>query len=93
MNDLKTKKNLIEKDLYCIWIFIRNYNNPKKPIKCDFFVFEGFEIAKIDNINLDCYQITDNQKISLKIDDEGNIKTKGVWKQLNHFKDFSILES
>ena len=81
------------KDLYCIWIFIRNHNNPKKPIKCDFFVFEGFEIAKIDNINLDCYQITDNQKISLKIDDEGNVKTKGVWKKLNHFKDFSLLES
>ena len=64
------------KDLYCVWISIKNHDISKKPIKCNFFIFKGIDIPKFENINLPAYQITDNHKIDLKIDDNGQIITK-----------------
>ncbi|MCZ0931813.1 MAG: hypothetical protein OXJ52_01500 [Oligoflexia bacterium] len=80
------------KNIFCVWIFIKNADNKTKPIKCNFFIFEGELIKEIDNINLDSYQITDNQKIGLKINGKGNITGKGNWTRLNDFKSFKILE-
>ena len=85
---------LIE-DLYCVWIFLRDIGIEEinKPIRCDFFIFKGLEIADIEkDIGIDSYQKTDNQKIDLKIDDKGNIKGKGAWTYLNNKKSFEILE-
>ena len=46
----------------------------------------------MDEITLDSYQITDNQKIGLKIK-SGSIKGTGRWSDLNNYKDFSILKN
>ncbi|MCY4320882.1 MAG: hypothetical protein OXC37_00535, partial [Bdellovibrionaceae bacterium] len=40
------------KDIFCVWIFIKNAKIQTKPIKCNFFIFKGEPIKKFDNINL-----------------------------------------
>ena len=82
------------KDLFCVWISIKNHDKPDKKMECDFFIFKGLDIPNFDNINLDSYQKTDNQKITLTID-KGKITTQtkvSKWSELNNFQSFDILK-
>ena len=81
-------------DLFCVWIAMKNFKELNN-IKCDFFIFKGLDIPQLGNIELDSYQITDNQKIDLKIDETGKITTNSIknrWNKLNEYRDFNILE-
>ena len=53
-----------------------------------FFVFHHSEIARFDNLNLDSYQTTDNQKITLTIDREGNVLNQGRVHDFSCFQEF-----
>lgn len=52
-------------DIFYVWIAVFNVGADEK--KCYYYIFNTKGVSKFDNINLDTYQVTDNQKTTLKI--------------------------
>lgn len=63
------------KEIFYIWIAV--FDKPRFEKRCHFYIFNTKDVSKFDNINLDTYQITDNQKTTLKIDENGVVLNKG----------------
>lgn len=61
-------------DVFYVWIAVFNDKIDKR---CHFYIFNTKDVSKFDNINLDAYQITDNQKTTLMIDPSGEVKSSG----------------
>ncbi|MDR2526784.1 MAG: hypothetical protein LBC92_02845 [Rickettsiales bacterium] len=81
-------------NMYYVWIAVFNDNRSadntneiKNPI-VHFYIFETKDVKKFDDFNLDTYQITDNQKTSLKINKNGEILDKGIKYNYDCFKEF-----
>jgi len=62
------------KEVFYVWIAI--FDNRKEK-KCHFYILNTKDVKKFDNIKLDTYQITDNQKTELPIRDDGVVLKKG----------------
>ena len=52
-------------DVFYVWIAV--FNDDKGEKKCYYYIFNTKDVSKFDNIELDTYQITDNQKTTLRI--------------------------
>lgn len=63
------------KEIFYIWIAV--FDKPRFEKRCHFYIFNTKDVSKFDNIALDTYQITDNQKTTLKINENGTILNKG----------------
>lgn len=63
------------KEVFYVWIAI--FNDIKEKI-CHFYVFNSKDVQKFDNLNLDTYQITDNQKTELPIRNDGVVLKKST---------------
>ncbi|MBF0241578.1 MAG: hypothetical protein HQK64_03770 [Desulfamplus sp.] len=63
------------KEVFYVWIAIFDDTKEKK---CHFYILNTKEVAKFDNIKLDTYQITDNQKTELPIRRDGVVLKKGA---------------
>ena len=61
-------------NVFYVWIAVFNDKIDKR---CHFYIFNTKDVSKFDNINLDTYQITDNQKTTLMIDPSGEVKSSG----------------
>ena len=61
-------------DVFYVWIAVFNDKIDKR---CHFYTPPPNALPKFDNINLDAYQITDNQKTTLLIDPSGEVKSSG----------------
>lgn len=61
-------------EVFYVWIAV--FDNTKEK-KCHFYILNTKDVEKFDNLNLDTYQVTDNQKTTLKIDINGCVLTKG----------------
>ena len=62
------------KEVFYVWIAIFD---DKKEKRCHFYIFNTKDVEKFDNIKLDTYQITDNQKTELPIRKDGVVLKKG----------------
>jgi outer membrane protein assembly factor BamE (lipoprotein component of BamABCDE complex) len=71
-------------------VFVDSFNDETKinNTKTHYYIFNTRDISKFDDILIDAYQVTDNQKISLRIDINGNVINKGVKYDYQCFKDF-----
>lgn len=49
-----------------------------KKKKCHFYILNTKDVEKFDNIKLDTYQVTDNQKTELPIRNDGVVLKKGA---------------
>ncbi len=81
-------------NVYYVWIAV--FSN-KLDKKCHFYIFNTKDVSKFDNIGIDTYQITDNQKTTLTIDKNGRIKNSGIIYDYSCFNDefymnFGILD-
>ena len=63
------------KEVFYVWIAI--FDNTKEK-KCHFYILNTKDVEKFDNIKLDTYQITDNQKTELPIRRDGVVLKKGA---------------
>lgn len=81
------------KEVFYVWIAI--FDNKMDKI-CHFYVLNTKNIRKFDNINLACYQITDNQKTTLKINKNGEVLNIGKYDyscfNSKFYNDWNILE-
>ena len=62
------------KEVFYVWIAVFEEHDEKK---CHFYVFNSKDVVKFDNINLDTYVITDNQKTNLTIHKDGFVTKSG----------------
>ncbi len=62
------------KEVFYVWIAV--FDN-KEEKKAHFYILNTKDVEKFDNINLDTYQITDNQKTTLTIREDGVVLNKG----------------
>lgn len=83
-------------DVFYVWIAV--FNDDKGEKQCYYYIFNTKDVTKFDNINIDTYQVTDNQKTTLRIRKvDGAVINKG--KKYNYscfnekfFYDFGCLE-
>lgn len=80
--------------VFYVWIAVFEDKTEKH---CHFYVFNTKDVTKFDNIELPTYQITDNQKTTLTIRNDGAVLNKG--KQYNYscfndifYANFDVLE-
>lgn len=69
-------------EIFYIWIAIFDKTKEKK---CHFYILNTKDVEQFDNLELPTYQITDNQKTTLKINEEGQVLTKGKQYDYNCF--------
>lgn len=63
------------KEVFYVWIAIFDDSREKK---CHFYILNTKDVRKFDNIKLDTYQITDNQKTELPIRNDGVVLKRGA---------------
>ena len=68
--------------IFYVWIAVIDKSN------LHYYIFNTQNISKFDDINIATYQITDNQKTTLRIDQQGNILNRGRKHNYSCFKDF-----
>ena len=74
------------KDVFYVWIAV--FNNNKGEKSCYYYIFNTKDVSKFDNITIDTYQITDNQKTTLKIrSTDGVVVTQGRLYNYNCFNE------
>ena len=81
-------------DVFYVWIAV--FDQVREKV-CHFYIFNTSDVSLFDNIALDTYQITDNQKTTLTINDNGVVLNKGKMYDYSVFNtrfynDFSALE-
>lgn len=79
----KLRSNVDNRAFY-VWIALVG---EKKETVAHYYVFHHAEINKFDDLNLDSYQRTDNQKTTLHIDRSGKVLNKGRKHDYNCFND------
>jgi len=63
------------KEVFYVWIAVFDERSEKK---CHFYILNTKDVIKFDNINLPTYQVTDNQKTELPINNNGYVLKKGT---------------
>lgn len=64
-------------NVYYIWIAVFADNEDLENAKIHYYIFHSSDIDKFDDISLPTYQITDNQKTTLRINMQGQILNRG----------------
>ncbi|CAJ2377663.1 MAG: conserved hypothetical protein [Arenicellales bacterium IbO2] len=72
----KLRSNVDDRAFYA-WIAIFK-QGPKKRPKSHFFIFHHKDIERFDDLELDSYQKTDNQKTTLRISPDGTVKNRSL---------------
>lgn len=80
----KLRSNIDDRAFY-VWIALTEISGKYEP---HFYIFNHKEISKFDNLELDSYQKTDNQKTTLHINEKGEVLNKGRKHNYDCFADF-----
>ncbi len=62
------------RDVFYVWIAVFNDANGKR---CHFYIFNTKDVSKFDDTSIDTYQVTDNQKTTLTIRNDGAVVNQG----------------
>lgn len=78
----KIRYHLADGRVFYVWIQAWNESD------VNFYVFKTSDVERFDNIELDTYQVTDNQKTNLRINKEGEVLTRSKYGTAEVFKEF-----
>ncbi len=74
------------KEVFYVWIAV--FNDDKGRKTCYYYIFNTKDVSKFDNISIDTYQVTDNQKTTLRIrESDGAIVNRGKLYDYSCFND------
>ena len=76
----KIRYHLADGRVFYAWAQVWDKDN------VNFYIFPTSDVERFDNIQLDSYQKTDNQKTNLRIDEKGNVLTRPRLKD----RDYSV---
>ena len=89
----KIRYHLADGRIFYVWIQVWDSNN------VNYFIFNTDQVTRFDNIGLPTYQVTDNQKTSLRITKEGEVLNRSdiydyevFPESLNNFEIFNELD-
>lgn len=86
----KIRYHLADSRIFYAWVQVWDEDN------VNYYIFKTEDVALFDNLQIDSYQITDNQKTSLRINKEGKVLNKGKIYDYSAFEkfynDFKCLE-
>ncbi len=84
-------------NVFYVWIAVFADEKALESSKIFYYIFHSSNIASFDDITLPTYQITDNQKTTLRINTKGEVLNKGKKHDYDCFSkflnDFSLFES
>ena len=87
----------MDKNVFYVWIAVFTDNENLESAKIHYYIFHSSDVARFDDIALPTYQVTDNQKTTLRINLAGEILNRGKKYSYECFKEFhnnfSVLES
>ncbi len=83
----KLRSNVDPRAFY-VWIALTPLPLEGADFVPHFYVFHHKDISRFDNLGLDSYQLTDNQKTTLRIDHQGNVLNRGRKHDYSCFKEF-----
>ena len=69
--------------MFYVWIVVWDKKN------VHFYIFKPEQVQEFDDLSLDSYRITDNQKTTLRISQEGEVKNRGRKHDYSSFKEFN----
>lgn len=95
----KIRYHLADERVFYVWIQVWDEDSSRSEdtVQVNYFIFKTDEVSKFDNISLASYQKTDNQKLNLRLDKDGNVlNARSKYNISKHFKryrnDFDILD-
>ncbi len=80
----KIRYHLKDSRVFYAWIQVWD----KDTHDINYYIFKTEDVERFDDLELDTYQVTDNQKTELPINKAGEIVKKGRKYDYNSFKDF-----
>ena len=79
----------MDKSVFYVWIAVFAQNEDDlENAKIHFYIFKSSDVSRFDDISLPAYQITDNQKTTLRINTAGVVLNKGKKYSYECFKEF-----
>ncbi|TLE07620.1 hypothetical protein [Helicobacter bilis] len=86
----------IDNCVFYVWIAVFADNENLEQSIIHYYIFHSSDVGRFDDMSLPTYQITDNQKTTLRINKQGEILNNGKKYSYDCFKefhnDFEILE-
>ena len=80
----KIRYHLADSRVFYVWIQVWDQDTHD----INYYIFKTSDVKRFDNLELDTYQITDNQKTTLTINKTGEVLNKGRKYDFSAFKDF-----
>ena len=80
----KIRYHLADSRVFYVWIQV--WDQDRHHI--NYYIFKTSDVERFDNLELDIYQITDNQKTTLRINRGGKVVNKGRTYDFSVFTDF-----
>jgi hypothetical protein len=80
----KIRYHLADSRVFYVWIQV--WDQDRHHI--NYYIFKTSDVERFDNLELDTYQITDNQKTTLRINRRGRVLNKGRTHDFSVFSDF-----
>ncbi|KAA6227211.1 MULTISPECIES: hypothetical protein [unclassified Campylobacter] len=77
----------LDRNVFYVWTAVFGEDDLQKAT-IHYYIFNTDEVCKFDNLALDTYQITDNQKTSLRINLQGKVLNSSKKYSYECFKDF-----
>ncbi len=78
----RIRYHLADARVFYAWIQVWDEDN------VNYYIFKTEDVALFDNLQLVSYQITDNQKTTLRINVDGKVLNEGTKHDYSAFKDF-----
>ena len=80
----------MDKNVFYVWIavFANSSNSDLENAKIYYYIFNTNKVSQFDDINIDSYQKTDNQKTTLRINTKGEVLNRGKKYSYECFKEF-----
>lgn len=80
----KIRYHLADSRVFYVWIEVWDENTDD----VNYYIFKTAEVKLFDDLTLDCYQVTDNQKTTLPINEAGVVIKKGTKYDYSVFEGF-----
>lgn len=78
----------LDESVYYVWIAVFANNEDLENAKIHYYIFHSSDVRRFDDISLPTYQITDNQKTTLRINLQGEVLNRGKKYSYECFREF-----
>lgn len=78
----------MDTNVFYVWIAVFANNKDLGNANIHYYIFHSSDISRFDDISLPTYQVTDNQKTTLRINLQGEVLNRGKKYSYECFREF-----